>query len=64
MSLLADAMVGFQAHPHVIDRFSEDLRPELIEEALEATGTASIRRRKLPADQVVWLTVGMAMFTN
>jgi hypothetical protein len=33
----ADAMVGFQAHPHVIDRFSETLRPELIEQALEAT---------------------------
>jgi hypothetical protein len=64
MSLLADAIAGFQAHPHVIDRFSETLRPELIEQALEATGTASIRRRKLPAEQVVWLTVGMAMFTN
>jgi hypothetical protein len=64
MSLLATAMENFQAHPQVIDRFCETLRPELIAEALEATGTASIRRRKLPAEQVVWLTIGMAMFTN
>ena len=64
MSLLAAAMEQFQAHPHLIDKFCETLRPELIEEALNATGTASIRRRKLPAEQVVWLVVGMSMFTN
>ena len=64
MSLLATAMQEFQAHPQSIDKFCESLRPELIEEALEATGTASIRRRKLPADQVVWLVVGMSMYTN
>jgi Insertion element 4 transposase N-terminal/Transposase DDE domain len=64
MSLLVHAIECFQAHPHIIDKFSETLRPELIEEALRATGTASVRRRKLPAEQVVWLTVGMAMFSN
>ena len=64
MSFLAAAMTEFQAHPQVIDKFCETLRPDLIAEALEATGTASVRRRKLPAEQVVWLTVGMAMFTN
>jgi hypothetical protein len=64
MSLLAAAMDSFQAHPHIIDKFCATLSPELIEQALEATGSASIRRRKLPAEQVVWLTVGMSMFTN
>lgn len=64
MSDLAHAIECFQSHPYVIDKFSETLRPELIEDALRATGTASIRRRKLPAEQVVWLTVGMAMFSN
>lgn len=64
MSLLAAAMVSFQAHPQIIDKFCEALTPELIAEALDATGTASIRRRKLPAEQVVWLVVGMSMFTN
>lgn len=47
-----------------LDRFRESLEPEWIEEALAATGTASIRRRKMPAEQVVWLVLGMAMFAN
>ena len=64
MSLRATAMENFQAHPQALDKFAATLTPELITEALEATGTASIRRRKLPAEQVVWLTVGMSMFGN
>jgi len=36
--------------------------PEWVREALAATGTATVRRRRLPAEQVVWLVIGMAMF--
>jgi hypothetical protein len=36
--------------------------PAWVREALEATGTATVRRRRLPAEQVVWLVIGMAMF--
>src|SRR5215510_13830663 len=36
--------------------------PEWIEQALQATGTATLRRRRLPASQVVWLVIGMALF--
>jgi len=35
-----------------------------IEEALEATGAATIRRRRLPAEQVVWLVLGMALYRD
>lgn len=46
----------------------EDLRrhidPEWLQEALEATGTATLRRRRLPAEQVVWLVLGMALFRD
>lgn len=46
----------------------EDLRrnidAEWIEQALHATGTATIRHRRLPASQVVWLVIGMALFRN
>src|SRR5437773_9229682 len=46
----------------------QDLRrnvdPEWVEQALRATGTATIRRRRLPAEQVVWLVIGMALFRN
>lgn len=37
---------------------------EWIEQALQATGTASVRRRRLPAVQVVWMVIGMALFRN
>jgi hypothetical protein len=44
----------------------EDVRkhvdPAWVAEALAATGTATVRKRRLPAEQVVWLVIGMAMF--
>jgi hypothetical protein len=50
--------------PGGIERFASSLEPEWIEEALAATGTASIRRRKLPMPDVIWLVVGMALFAD
>ena len=47
-----------------LERFSSSLDPAWIEEALVACGAASIRRRKMPAEQVVWLVLGMAMFAD
>ena len=44
--------------------FSETLDPEWIAHALEATGTATIRRRKLPAEYVVWLVIGMGLLRD
>src|SRR5947199_5096560 len=35
-----------------------------IEQALELTGTASIRTRRLPAEQVVWLVLGLALYRD
>lgn len=45
-------------------KLGEHLDPAWIEEALEATGTASLRRRRLPAEQVVWLVIGMGIFRS
>jgi len=43
----------------------EDLRrgidPEWIRHALQVTGTATVRSRRVPAEQVVWLIIGMAL---
>lgn len=50
--------------PERIERFGASLPSEWIEAALQATGTASIRRRKLPAEQVLWLVLGMALFQD
>src|SRR5215467_1299468 len=45
----------------LLPKFVASLDPEWIDEALEATGTATIRRRRLPAKQVVWLVIGMCL---
>ncbi len=40
------------------------LDPAWIEQALSATGKASIRRRKLPAEHAVWLVIGLALLRH
>jgi hypothetical protein len=44
--------------------FTQTLDPQWIAQALAATGTASVRRRKLPADYVVWLVIGMGLLRD
>lgn len=46
-----------------LDRLAEHLPLAWIEQALSATGTASIRRR-LPAEQVVWLVIALALYRH
>lgn len=46
------------------ERMQASIDPEWIEEALETTGTATLRRRRLPAEQVIWLVLGMALYRN
>lgn len=36
--------------------------PAWIEQDLQATGKASIRRRKLPAKHAMWLVIGLELF--
>ncbi|MCP4867273.1 MAG: IS4 family transposase [Proteobacteria bacterium] len=50
--------------PRGLARFEASIDPSWIEQALAHTGKASIRRRKLPADMLVWLIVGMALFRD
>lgn len=40
------------------------LSPELIQEDLTLTDTVSLRKRKLPLKSMVWLVVGMSLFSN
>lgn len=44
--------------------FLDRLEAEWIERALLETGVATIRRRRLPADQTVWLVVAMSLMRN
>ena len=44
--------------------FARSLDINWVRHALRATGSASIRRRKLPAEYVVWLVIGMALLRD
>ncbi|MBK7535985.1 MAG: transposase domain-containing protein [Myxococcales bacterium] len=56
--------------PHSLDdprgypTFQRHLDPSWIEEALATTGTATLRKRRLPAERVVWLVIGMALLRD
>ena len=47
-----------------LDTITQHIDPAWIEQALQQTGTLSIRHRRLPAQQVVWLILGMALFAD
>src|SRR3712207_3735732 len=50
------------AHPGSFTQIREAIDAQWVEEALQATGKASLRRRRLPAEQVLWLVLGIALF--
>lgn len=50
--------------PEKLEDLRRNIDPEWIEQALRATGTATVRTRRLPAEQVVWLVIGMALFRD
>jgi len=50
--------------PEAFPNLVRHLDPVLVEEALHATGTATVRRRRLPADRTVWLVLAMAVIRD
>ena len=56
--------VGAGERAASFELFSETLEPEWIAQALTATGSATLRRRKLPAEYVVWLVIGMGLLRD
>ena len=56
--------VATEPQPELFEQFEKDLPMEWIEESLNATGTATVRRRRMPAEQVVWLVIGMALMRD
>lgn len=61
---LALTSVATEPQPEAFSKFAQDLPAEWIDEALKATGTATLRRRRLPAEQVVWLVIGMGLMRD
>lgn len=45
-------------------RFGQHLPYEWVEEAVTCTDAASIRHRRLPAEQVVWLVIALALYRH
>ena len=65
MGLASDILLtSIESHPHGFANFARHLKREWVEEALLATGTATLRRRRLPAEQVVWLVIGMGLMRD
>jgi hypothetical protein len=52
------------ATPEAFPNLVRHLEPTWVEEALLNTGTATVRRRRLPAERVVWLVLGMAVLRD
>jgi len=50
--------------PRSFPNLIKHLEPTWVEEALLSTGTATIRRRRVPAEQTVWLLLGMALMRD
>lgn len=50
--------------PGSFDQFAKHLTPDWVDDALILTGTATVRRRRLPAEAVVWLLIGIALMRN
>ncbi len=47
-----------------LSTFAQNIPVEWVEAALHLSEKATIRRRRLPCDQVLWLVMGMALFRN
>src|SRR5215472_12659567 len=60
-ALLTTASVD---RPESLERFAGQIPSEWIQKALALTGVATVRRRRLPAEQVVWLVIGIALFRD
>jgi len=64
MGLGESAAIVAQFAPEKFEDLRRNIDPEWLLQALEATGTATVRKRRLPAEQVVWLVIGMALMRD
>jgi hypothetical protein len=62
--LALELVLTAERTPQEFASFQRHIPVELILQALAETGKATIRRRRLPAQQVVWLIIGIAMMRD
>ena len=58
------ALAASLAGPLSFRKFRRHLPAQWIEEALEETGTGTVRERRLPAERIVWLIIAMGLFRD
>ncbi len=58
------AALGLTAGTENYQTLTRALDPQWVQSVLEATGTATVRRRKLPAEHAIWTVIGMALFRD
>jgi hypothetical protein len=64
MTRMADRVLEPKPSSDFLPRFRASIDPDWVDEALAATGTATVRKRRLPAEQVLWLVVGMGVMRD
>lgn len=64
--MLDEALVSVASYavPDSLEGLKAHVDPAWIEDALTWSGSTSIRRRRLPAEQVVWLVIGMGLYRD
>ena len=50
------------ATSHALDGLGELLDPDLVKSAFETAGVATLRKRRLPLESMIWCVIGMALF--
>ena len=60
-ALLATAA---EPRPEALERLQSRIPTEWIDAALAATGVATMRRRRLPVEQAIWLVIGIGLFRD
>ncbi len=57
-------MSSFLDDVHTLDKVKNVLDSNILEQAFEHAGVATLRRRRLPLDAVMWSVIGMSLFRN
>lgn len=47
---------------HTFEKYAELLSPELVQKGFEKAGVATIRKRRLPLETVLWSIIGMSLY--
>lgn len=57
-------MSSFLDDVYTLDKLNAVLSPDILEQAFDYAGVATVRRRRLPLDAVMWSVIGMSLFRN